>query len=220
MSIFTEIKSPLILTGAYGSGKTECALALATLLAQDGPVTLIDMDFVTPYFRAQDLKGELAAQNVTVISPDIRNAAIDSPSIPPEAAEHILRPQQQTVIDLGGDPTGAVVMGQYAPYLQHYDMWAVVNFSRPTTPTPEIAAELLREIMQQTRLQLTGIVSNTHLGEFTTEEDVLDGLADARQLAAILAVPLKLLCLSPHILYSGSDIPTLPITPRLLRPWE
>lgn len=214
-----SIKFPLILTGAYGSGKTECALALSITLARDEAVTLIDMDFVTPYFRAQNLRSELGTEGVTVISPDLRTAAIDSPSIPPEAAEHILHPRGQTVIDLGGDPTGAVVLGQYSPYLHYYDMWAVVNFSRPTTPTPAIAAVLLQEIMSQTRLQLTGIISNTHLGQFTTAEDVLDGLAEAHILAELLCVPVKLLCLPPHITVI-TDLPTLSITPRLLRPWE
>ncbi len=213
------IKSPLILTGAYGSGKTECALALSITLARDEAVTLIDMDFVTPYFRAQDLRAELGAEGVTVISSDLRTAAIDSPSIPPEAAEHILHPRGHTVIDLGGDPTGAVVLGQYAPYLHNYDMWAVVNFSRPTTPTPAIASVLLQEIMSQTRMKITGIVSNTHLGQFTTAEDVLEGLAGAQILAKLLHIPVKLLCLPPHITVE-TDLPTLPITPRLLRPWE
>lgn len=48
-----RLQRTLILTGAYGSGKTECAMALAGILQEQAPVTLIDLDFVNPYFRAQ-----------------------------------------------------------------------------------------------------------------------------------------------------------------------
>ena len=44
----------IIITGAYGSGKTEIALALAARYAAEETVTLIDLDFVNPYFRVQD----------------------------------------------------------------------------------------------------------------------------------------------------------------------
>lgn len=208
-----------IIIGAYGSGKTECAMALAARAAADGPVTLVDLDFVNPYFRSQDHQAELAALGVTILAPDPRVAAIDAPSIPAHAADVILHPAALTIVDLGGDPAGAIVIAQYAPLMTDYDLWAVVNFARPTTPDPATAAALLQETVAATRLRLTGIVSNTHLGPYTTHDDINSGLAQAQILAELLHVPVTLLC-HPPALPIDTDIPTLSITPRLKKPWE
>jgi hypothetical protein len=65
-------RSPLILTGAYGSGKTEIAVALALACAATGSTTLVDLDFVTPYFRAQDCRPALDVAGVSLVAPDAR----------------------------------------------------------------------------------------------------------------------------------------------------
>jgi hypothetical protein len=213
--------SLLILTGAYGSGKTECALTLALEAAQRGPTTLVDLDFVTPYFRAQDSREELEAAGVRVVGPRADRAAIDAPAIGPEVGAALQHPVGETVVDLGGDPAGAVVMGQYAPTLPPHELWAVVSFSRPTTPDVDTAEALLAEVTAATRLRITGLVSNTHLGQYTTPDDIRAGLAEAQVLAARLGVPIRRIGV-PAWLEMADDlgVPLLRITPRLLRPWE
>ena len=49
--ILTE-KQYLVLTGNYGSGKTELALNLAMQFARKYKTTLVDLDIVNPYFRS------------------------------------------------------------------------------------------------------------------------------------------------------------------------
>jgi hypothetical protein len=209
----------LILTGAYGSGKTECAMALAAALAAVGSVTLVDLDFVTPYFRVQDHRRALEALGIRLVAPDARVAQNDAPSLPPEAAEAICAPCGRTVVDLGGDPVGATVLGQFAPRLQRYELWAVVNFARPATDTLAHAAALLAEVVRATRLRLTGLVSNTHLGPYTTPVELATGLAQARALGAQLGVPVRMQC-APAGIAVPPGPPLLSITPRLRRPWE
>ncbi|MHB9024271.1 MAG: hypothetical protein ACYC7E_08855 [Armatimonadota bacterium] len=213
-------RGTLIITGAYGSGKTECAMALAVLAARAGPVTLVDLDFVTPYFRAQDHRAALEAQGVRIIAAAQEVAPIDAPALPAEAASAMTHPADRTIVDLGGDPAGAVVIGQFAPALRAYDMWAVVNFARPTTPDPRQAAALLREIAGVTRLQFTGIISNTHLGALTEETDIRQGLAQARELGALLQIPVRLLGVPAGVSLAPIDMPLLVIAPRLHRPWD
>jgi Mrp family chromosome partitioning ATPase len=72
------IYPPLIITGAYGSGKTEVAMELAVRWAEREAVTLIDLDFVNPYFRSQDHRAELEQHGVHIIAPDEKVAAIDA----------------------------------------------------------------------------------------------------------------------------------------------
>lgn len=209
----------VLLTGAYGSGKTECALALAAALAPHGPVTLVEMDFVTPYFRVLDHRAALEALGVEVIAPVAHLAQNDAPALPPAAGEALCRPRGRTVVDLGGDPAGATVVAQFAPRLTEYQLWAVVNFSRPTTADPAQAAALLAEITAAARLRLTGLVSNTHLGPHTTPADLAGGLAQARALGELLGVPVVLQC-APAGITAPPGPPVLSITPRLKRPWD
>ena len=194
-------------------------MALAEEWALEGAVTLIDLDFVNPYFRAQDHRAALERLGVRVVAPDAEVAAIDAPALPPAAREAIVHPRGSTLVDLGGDPAGAIVIGQFAPMLTEYDCWAVVNFSRPSTADPEAACALLRDIATVTRLRITGLIGNTHLGAYSTAEDVLDGLEPLRVLAALLPAPIVLLCAPADLALPAMGLPLLQIHPRLRRPW-
>jgi len=211
---------PLIITGAYGSGKTECALALALQWAAREPVTLIDLDFVNPYFRAQDHREALERAGVAVLAPDARVAQLDAPSLPPATGPTLLHPPGRVIVDLGGDPAGAVVIAQFADRLPAYDLWAAHNLFRPTTAAPAAAAALLRAIAAAARLRFTGLIAASHLGEFTTVDDLLAGLDGTRAVSALLDVPVVLLSAPAWLRLPPLDLPVLPITPRLKRPWE
>ncbi len=213
-------QATIIITGAYGSGKTECALALAAHWAASEAVTLVDLDFVNPYFRAQEHAEEMHALGVRVIAPEAHVAPIDAPALPPAARQAMVHPDGRTIVDLGGDANGAVVIGQFAPALSCYDCWGVVNFARPTTPTPAQAAAVLQEIITVTRLTVTGLISNTHFGPQTTVADVLNGLAQARELAVLLRAPVVLACAPAWLALPPLPVPVLAISPRLLRPWQ
>jgi hypothetical protein len=210
----------LIITGAYGSGKTECALALALRRAADGPVTLVDLDFVNPYFRAQDHRDLLERRGVRVIAPDPQAGPIDAPSIPPATRQALLHPDGQTIVDLGGDPVGAVVIAQFAPALTHYTLWAVLNFARPMTADTASAGEMLRALTAATGLRVTGLISNTHLGAETTASDVLDGLTQTRAVSELHHLPVMLVAVPAWLDLPPVSLPVLPITPCLRRPWE
>ena len=72
-----------IVTGHYGSGKTEFAVNLAFRLAREGhAVTLADLDIVNPYFCSRERKQELTQQGIRVIVS--KGADSDLPAINPE----------------------------------------------------------------------------------------------------------------------------------------
>ena len=75
-------KKHLIITGHYGTGKTNIAVNLALKLAEHEPVCLIDCDIVNPYFRSTDNKELLESKGILVFSPNFANTNLDTPSLP------------------------------------------------------------------------------------------------------------------------------------------
>ena len=70
-----------IITGHYGSGKTEVAINLALTLKNP---TIIDLDIVNPFFRTKDAEEKLRANGIKLIAPEFANTNIDVPSLPPD----------------------------------------------------------------------------------------------------------------------------------------
>ena len=75
-----------IISGAFGTGKTEIAINLALRLRDEGqsPVTLVDLDIVNLYFRSRQKAYELEAQGVHVLSSVEGMENADMPALSPE----------------------------------------------------------------------------------------------------------------------------------------
>ena len=101
-----------VLVGHFGSGKTEIALNGALDLAAAGEtVTLADLDVVKPYFRSRSARHILAAEGVNLIAPQGELVHADLPIIVPQVRDALRRPRGKTILDIGGDGTGARVLG-------------------------------------------------------------------------------------------------------------
>lgn len=180
-----------IVTGHYGSGKTEFAVNYAVFLSRTGhAVTLADLDIVNPYFCSRERKAELEAEGVRVILSLGGNA--DLPAVNP-AVNALFEPSVCGILDVGGDPSGARVLGRFAARIRETDheLLCVVNFNRPETATPQKAEAYLREIERSAKLRVTGLVHNTHLCGETTAEDVARGAMLAQELAERTGIPVR-----------------------------
>ena len=69
MNRFFQNHRYLVLTGNYGSGKTELALNLALKYAQTCKTTLVDLDIVNPYFRSGEKAEEMQQAGVRMLMP-------------------------------------------------------------------------------------------------------------------------------------------------------
>ncbi len=183
-----------VITGHYGSGKTEFAVNYAVALAKQGKkVCLVDLDIVNPYFRSREKEEELKEMGIEVISSSIGGSAIDVPAI----SASILKPLQQhdveAVIDLGGDPVGARVLSRFYQDIQReeLDFFFVVNAYRPETADLEGALSYLRRIEATARQTVTGLINNTHLMKSTKVEDVLMGQELTEELSRATSIPIR-----------------------------
>jgi hypothetical protein len=201
----------VILTGRFGSGKSETAINYALSLAQQVPegaeprvdagqrparVILIDLDIVTPYFRSRETADRLLEQGVRVIAPSIIGQHLDTPAITPQILGAIQQTDLPVVLDVGGDKQGARALGQFSSAIRQgdYAMHFVVNPYRPFTDTVDGLRSSITEIEASARLQVSSLVSNPNLMGETTIDHVVKGHAKIEDFAQALGLPVAFVC--------------------------
>jgi hypothetical protein len=181
-----------ILVGHFGSGKTEIALNGALELAAAGDrVTLADVDVIKPYFRSRAARDILDDAGIRLLAPTGENTHSDLPIIVPQIRSALQDPACRLVMDAGGDDNGAKVLGSLSDVMPAADSscLAVLNFRRPSTPDPDGAVAMVRDIENAARIPVTGLVSNTHLMGQTTAEIVMEGHRMAVEAGRMLGLP-------------------------------
>ena len=160
-----------IITGHYGSGKTNVAVNYAMYLRSlFDKVLIADLDVVNPYFRTKDSAEELAAAGIHLISPEFANTNVDLPALPTEMYAIVDRTDYHAVVDVGGDDSGAVALGRYVPGIleeNDYEMLFVCNRFRPLT------------------------ADNSNLGDETTAKDIESSAEYVSELSALCGLDVK-----------------------------
>ena len=220
-------KKIIVVTGHFGSGKTNCSAALALSLAAQGKkVTVVDFDLVNPYFRTADFKEAFEKRGITLRAPDYANTNVDIPSVQFDLGG-LAAGEGHLIIDVGGDEDGAVALGRYSHVLNSYaetgelDMLAVVSFRRYLTRSAADAAEYLRGIERASRMKLTHLVNNTNLGMETTAGMISESLPLCEELSQEMQLPVACVTV-PDFVAPPAEIPAelvmqIPVLVRL--PW-
>ena len=214
-----------IITGHYGSGKTEYAVNLALRLAAEGKKTVLaDLDIVNPYFRSYEQTQRLEAAGIRVIVTSCGGVA-DIPAINPAVLSVFQDRSWTGVLDIGGDPIGARVLARFAPQLQgeEFDLLYVLNTNRPETRDLERALAYMRGIEAECHQKVTGIVNNTHLCGETTAAEILKGARLAGQLSQQTGLPVVCHAAQRRLLPEVQNTliePILPMDLYMKKPWE
>ena len=212
-----------IVTGHYGTGKTEFSVNLALALAAEGAsVMLADLDIVNPYFRSRERRSLLEEAGVRLISSSQACSDADVPSLPAELLAILENRDIRGVLDIGGDPVGARVLARFQPKIvqEDYQLIYVLNANRPEVRTAEAAVRYLRGIEATTGLTCTGIVNNTHLCGETTEEEIRKGAALAEAVSEATGIPVLCHVAEERFAPLLTDLNVFPITIKMKKPWE
>ncbi|WDV48209.1 ATP-binding protein [Clostridiaceae bacterium M8S5] len=183
-----------IITGHYGSGKTEFSVNYALGLAKvSKKLALADLDIVNPYFRSREKTELLENNGIRVISSSLKGINTDVPALSAAINAPLEDKEYDVILDVGGDPVGARVLGRYNKFFvdNEYDMFLVVNANRPETQTVEGVLEYIKSIENASRLKITGLINNTHLLKSTTVEDVLRGQKLVQEVSKITNLDIR-----------------------------
>jgi hypothetical protein len=217
-----------VIGGAFGSGKTEFAIAYALKLKEQTGETvgLIDLDIVNPYFRTRDQTAPLASCGVTVISSQAGMEYSDIPALSPRIFGFLQDKTMRVVFDLGGDPVGARALGRFYTYFQNepYDFWVIINPFRPNTRNTGEVERLIRGLEENCRLRATGIITNINLGRETTLPVWEDGFKTTGEIGRSLGLPIVVQMVAAqffaaHQTYFARYPDIFPVTMQMLPPW-
>jgi len=196
--IFEHAGRKVIVTGHYGSGKTEFAVSLALLLssrlagknnnahqkepaegsAYPASVALVDLDIVNPYFRSRERRELLEGAGIPVYGSVFeKEVTAELPALGASLRAPLEDGSCKVIVDAGGNDSGALVLNQFSKYFTDNEttVLAVVNANRPETRDLAGALSHITAIESATGLTVSGIVNNCHLLRETTADAVIKG---------------------------------------------
>lgn len=185
--------SNTVFLGEAGCGKSELAVHLALELAEQGKaVHFFDLDQTKPLMRSRDAETLLADAGAAV---HFEQQRTDAPTQVGGLVPLLLDESKNVILDVGGNDTGAKLIGGFAHLLKNADVWFVVNPYRPWSATTEHIDGTLSAILRASRLKTPRFLLNPNLGRDTTAEEYLAGLAQGLAL------------LSPYVTVEAAAVP-------------
>ena len=181
------------IVGHFGSGKTEFAVNYALDLRKVlDQVAILDMDIANPYFRSRERQALMIEKDIDIhFNTYGFDISEDLPAITATVRAPLENKDYTTVVDVGGNDSGARIINQFRKYFLEEDsrMLAVLNLNRPDTETVETCIDHIRSIEIETEVQISGIINNTHMLRETTVEDIIYGYEMCSEVSKRLGIP-------------------------------
>lgn len=190
---WTKHHRVLIVTGHFGSGKTEFCINLGSHLRESGEeVALIDLDIINTYFRLREHQDLLRQRGIETYSTGAKVDSLDLPALDPAIEAVLLDKKRRVIVDVGGNPSGARALGRYHEILDEsgYEHFFVINANRPETKNADDVIEFMQRTQDISRTKITALFNTSHFLKDTTAEDVLAGLALAEEVSDKTGLPL------------------------------
>ena len=196
-----------IVTGHFGSGKTEFCVNLALDMVQSGAVAVADLDVINPYFRSRERAKLFASLGIELVSDHLENNT--GQDLPAVNFSFLSRAGKANLImDLGGGLSGLRLLTACSHTIQKggdYEFLCVLNPFRPDTDTIAKMVEFVNGINGASELKVTGLVNNGHMLHHTTADHVLESQEITMEIANILNLPLRYTLLRKDIYNEISD---------------
>jgi len=181
-----------IITGYYGSGKTEFSLNLAIYLVRNGEnVTIADLDIINPYFRSRQKANYLNSLGINIVGSALSNhTGQDVPAVSFSFISEINK-GNCVILDLGGGEQGVKLLASSYKFIKDYEFLCVVNLFRKETDNIQKMIDFISSINKTCPLKINALVNNGNLLQLTTPEDILKSQKEILQVANNFNIPLK-----------------------------
>jgi len=221
-----HLNGVVAIVGSYGSGKTEVSINLAVNCKRAGAdVRVADLDLVNPYFRTREARKQLENLGIRVVLPPQEYLQADLPVLSPEIAGMIKNAAGLSLLDVGGDDAGAMVLAALADAFKgiRLQMLQVINPLRPNTSTVAGCMKIRDEIENAARLKITGLIGNANLIDETDAGTIIEGYEFVRELSQTSGLRLEFITVAQELLpvldLKRIGCPVLPIARQLVPPW-
>ncbi len=170
-----------VFTGAYASGKSETSINRALQYkAQNKHITLVDLDTVEPAYTLRPLIKPLQARGINVIAQADYFGLGEAASYVTPLQINCLNESGDIIIDVGYGASGLDILDIINNIEKEEDLniYLVVNSSKYETSSVENILEYIKfseGLEKRDWKKFSGIVSNTHFGDETMKEDIING---------------------------------------------
>lgn len=181
-----------VYAGAYASGKSETSINRARQYAEAGKqITLVDLDSVEPAYTLRPIAGELRDLGINVITQPDNFGLGEAASYVTPAQINCLSNEGDIIIDVGYGAGGLDILDILTGIDKEENMqiYLVVNTAKFETSTVENIIEYAN--FAQGKYRFTGVISNTHLGDETTKEDIINGYNKLKAASEKLNLPIR-----------------------------
>lgn len=163
-----------VISGHYGSGKSETAINLAILNKAN---MIVDLDIVNPYFRSREVEELLKEYKIELVSSPLEKAlGSDLPFLSGRIYAPFHNKEIKAIYDLGGDDIGAKVFRQFDDFdkteIAHL---IVANIFREQTDNATKIISYIRKIEGASGIKVTGLINNSNLLKETEIDHILKG---------------------------------------------
>lgn len=219
----------LAVTGALGSGKTECVLNMALALRSCGEdVTIADADIINPYFCVRQIAEKLRAGGFKILTPPESVRWSDMPVLSPGVEWAMRSGKGKLIVDVGGDAIGVRALKQFTGVFEEYGylLILVVNPFRPATSDTEGIREMIRNMESISGLNVGALIANPHLMDETDIDDLVKGYGQVHLSGKDLGLDVLFGTIPPHLLdhlqFLKKESPMVlwPMTRHMMLPWE
>ena len=186
-----------VYAGAYASGKSETALNRALQFAKKRQkITLVDLDTVEPAYTLRPLEQKLTDKGINVITQPEYEGLGEAANYVNSRQINCLSEEGDMIIDVGYGAGGLDVLEiiNNIEHEENMEIYIVINTSKFETFSKENIIEYLtfaEGLEKRPWKKFSGIISNTHLGDETTKEDVLRGYEIIKSASLELGIPIK-----------------------------
>lgn len=186
-----------VYAGAYASGKSETAINRARQFAlRHKKITLVDLDTVEPAYTLRPLAGELEQNGIDVITQLEYFGLGEAGNYITPMQMNCLSVQGDIIIDVGYGASGLDILDIVNNIDNEKDLriYLVINTAKFETSSVDNIIEYHQFSLgseKRSWKKFSGIISNTHFGDDTTKEDVINGYEITKKAAKKIGIPIR-----------------------------